>query len=55
MMLEVSSIVKQAIIAGIFKAITVLGIDLGALHVLTCLIFTTGRRVSTVTVFYKEN
>lgn len=52
-MLAVSSVVKQVIIASIFKAITVLGIDLGALHVLT--IFTTGRRRSTVTIFYKEN
>ena len=54
-MLAVSSIVKQVIIASIFKAITILGIDLGALHVLTCLIFAIGRRISTVTIFYKEN
>lgn len=45
--LEVTSTVKQVMIANILKTIAVLGTHLGALHGLTCLIFIASMRVST--------
>ena len=46
MMLEMSSTVEHVIIANILKAVTVLGIE--QVNLLTCLIVTTGMRISTV-------
>lgn len=48
MILEMSSTAKQVIIPNILKAITVLCIHLIALHVIACLKFTTGMRISTI-------